>query len=254
MPSGLELGPPSDPPPLKGLTPAERVETMVEWFFDNFEDPANSTPYEGEYIYIWGGPYDAEEEIADAFGDIPEDELAEVVEQIHMGGPFDWAPNGNRLRPDNIDDEADAEEAQPLAERLAELQAQLDELKEVVDAIKNVDPMLGHNQPPAEYRLGLEDVDIGELSLAIDEIRAELNTAEPQEDANPENLERANGRLRGIARKLGRWIAAGAVAGAVGMVEQIGGELWEDPAALYAKIESIVHTVTEWIFFLVSLI
>ena len=33
----------------------------------NFEDPANETPYEsseGGYIYIWGGPYDALEQLS----------------------------------------------------------------------------------------------------------------------------------------------------------------------------------------------
>ncbi len=35
-----------------------RTELLRDWFFERYEDPANSTPYnsaEGGYLYIWGG-------------------------------------------------------------------------------------------------------------------------------------------------------------------------------------------------------
>lgn len=39
------------------------VENMVEWFLENYKDPADGVPWEdGEYIYVYGGPYHAEEE------------------------------------------------------------------------------------------------------------------------------------------------------------------------------------------------
>ena len=62
MSSGLERKETTEPPSLEGLDREARIEAMVEWFGDNFEDPAQETPYEsaeGGYIYIWGGPYDA---------------------------------------------------------------------------------------------------------------------------------------------------------------------------------------------------
>ena len=68
--AGADLVGPSDPPSLDGLEEDEAVEAMVDWFAANYEDPAQSTPYdssEGGYQYIWGGPYDAEEEIWGAF-------------------------------------------------------------------------------------------------------------------------------------------------------------------------------------------
>ena len=52
----------SEAPSLDDLTHDERVEAMKEWFWENFEDPANETPYEsreGGYQWIWGGPFDA---------------------------------------------------------------------------------------------------------------------------------------------------------------------------------------------------
>ena len=41
-----------------------QVKVMEPWFYQNFEDPAEKTPYvsaEGGYQWIWGGPYDASE-------------------------------------------------------------------------------------------------------------------------------------------------------------------------------------------------
>ena len=48
-----------EPKDLEGLDSSEQVELMKEWFYENYEDPANRTPYEsaeGGYIWIWGGP------------------------------------------------------------------------------------------------------------------------------------------------------------------------------------------------------
>ena len=60
MSSGLELKPPSHPPSLADLEDDEaRVEAMVEWYRNNYEDPTDHTPYdggEGGFKYIWGGP------------------------------------------------------------------------------------------------------------------------------------------------------------------------------------------------------
>jgi hypothetical protein len=65
----IDMHPAERSPDLRGKSDEEAVELMREWFFENFEDPANNTPYEGEYIYIWGGPYYAEEELRAAFED-----------------------------------------------------------------------------------------------------------------------------------------------------------------------------------------
>ncbi|MGO7919425.1 hypothetical protein ACC755_09675 [Rhizobium ruizarguesonis] len=69
---------------------------MVEWFFDNFEDPAEKTPHassDGGYQYIWGGPYDASEELYSHFGDVANEELIQAaVDQVQEDGLFDWAP------------------------------------------------------------------------------------------------------------------------------------------------------------------
>jgi hypothetical protein len=96
----VDVRPPFKPPGLRGCDHEEAVERMTEWFFANFEDPAESTPWdEGEYVYIWGGPYDAREEIEAAFGNTASEQaIDEAVEAIESDG-YEWAPNVCRLGP-----------------------------------------------------------------------------------------------------------------------------------------------------------
>jgi hypothetical protein len=65
---------------------------MVQWFHENYEDPAVRLPYEsreGGYQWIWGGPYDAREQIGDQFSDIAdEDAIEAAVEGSHAGWPL----------------------------------------------------------------------------------------------------------------------------------------------------------------------
>ncbi|MGH0244409.1 hypothetical protein [Sinorhizobium meliloti] len=74
---------------------ANRVDSIVEWFSENYEDPAHSLPYisaEGGYQWISGGPYDAREVISDAYPHLPDDVLDAAVEAIERDGITDWAP------------------------------------------------------------------------------------------------------------------------------------------------------------------
>src|SRR5271154_773105 len=60
----------------------EQREFMRDWFFQNFEDPVNSLPHDDEtkeYIFLWGGPYDAKEQLWDKFGEVVSEELGRVV-------------------------------------------------------------------------------------------------------------------------------------------------------------------------------
>lgn len=67
-------------------TKEEAKGILKQWFYENYEDPANSCPYEsreGGYQYIWGGPYSAGDELFHKFGHyIDEDLLDEVTEEI----------------------------------------------------------------------------------------------------------------------------------------------------------------------------
>ena len=77
-------------------------EVMRTWFFENYENPAESTPYEsaeGGYIYIWGGPYNASEVLNDEFRDlISEDIISDLVEELEQEC-FEWSgkPDADRF-------------------------------------------------------------------------------------------------------------------------------------------------------------
>lgn len=88
----VEWEPPSEPPDI--------VDLMVQWFFGNFEDPAQNTSWdEGEYIFIWGEPFYACEEL-DAFGAaVTPQALEKAVAKMEEDG-WEWAPSDSRMRPE----------------------------------------------------------------------------------------------------------------------------------------------------------
>ncbi len=64
-----------------------QIEAMRSWFFVNYEDPVESCPYdsaEGGYQYIYGGPYDAEEQLQEEFGGlVDEDTIEELASELN---------------------------------------------------------------------------------------------------------------------------------------------------------------------------
>ena len=73
-----------------------QIEAMRRWFCERYEDPANNTPYEsaeGGYQFIWGGPYDPDDEIQERFGEVVEyDVMEELIEDLHQNVGDRWAP------------------------------------------------------------------------------------------------------------------------------------------------------------------
>lgn len=69
---------------------------MLRWFFSRYQDPANDTPYdEGEYVYIHGGPYQADDELYRRFGkciDDADEVIGTVIEHVESEGTQEWAP------------------------------------------------------------------------------------------------------------------------------------------------------------------
>jgi hypothetical protein len=59
---------------------------LEAWFLRRYADPLESCPYEsreGGYQWIWGGPYDAEEELCASWcGAFTEEFLAQVAEDL----------------------------------------------------------------------------------------------------------------------------------------------------------------------------
>lgn len=74
----------------------EHIDEMKEWFLENYEDPANSCPYEskeGGYVYIYGGPYEAEDVLYSEFGGIYNDREIEIAakELEDENGVIEWS-------------------------------------------------------------------------------------------------------------------------------------------------------------------
>lgn len=97
----IDILPASLPPVLDPqVSQDDHVDLMVEWFHANFEDPANSLPYEskeGGYQWLWGGPFDATEQLYDAFPDATESEIAAAVGRIEHYGVVEWSVSGDRV-------------------------------------------------------------------------------------------------------------------------------------------------------------
>ena len=77
---------------------------MKDWFLKHFEDPAERTPYEsaeGGYIWIWGGPYNAREELEDEFGDIVSEDVIDELANELEGHGYEWAPTPSPADYDN---------------------------------------------------------------------------------------------------------------------------------------------------------
>lgn len=61
---------------------ATQLEVMRHWFYQHYEDPAESCPHdsgEGGFQFIYGGPYDAWDELNDEFGGVVPDNVIEKL-------------------------------------------------------------------------------------------------------------------------------------------------------------------------------
>ena len=169
---------------------AHKSELMFQWFHENFEDPAVSTPYEsaeGGYQWIWGGPHDAREELSSQFdGLVSEALIEEVATRIEENGLTDWAPVHNVEDWEDIDysdepasldsflDEPSPRYGTPADhEARARAKAALDQLRSALDKPRPIG--IGHNRPPKE----LEPEEIKRLRPAISKLRAEFGKPDP---------------------------------------------------------------------------
>jgi hypothetical protein len=90
------------PQSLQYKSKEDQLEVMRNWFFENFEDPANACPYngrEGGYAYIYGGPYDAYEELQEMFEKHIKSNYIEELANELQSDCWEWSGNSN-----NIDD------------------------------------------------------------------------------------------------------------------------------------------------------
>ncbi len=167
---------------------AEKRELMLQWFYENFEDPAERTPYEsaeGGYQWIWGG---AREQLDGMFGDIVSESLIEeVAQEVERNGLTEWAPTPSR-------DDYDMDEPPPEITSLeifldkpsanygtpedhearARAREALEALRVALDRPRPVG--IGHNRPPEDVE---EPEEIRELRQALVELQTEFSKPNP---------------------------------------------------------------------------
>ena len=184
---------------VKALGPDEQYEYLLSWFFHYFEDPAHETPYEsaeGGYQYIFGGPYDAEEELGSEFGDaVPEEVMQRVIDRLQTVG-FEWAPSDNH--PNRSRDEEDDRPTEPLDQVFERLQSGLEltpdlvgspKRQAVIDAanalqdalVKFAAPSIGHNHPPEDIEAdeAINQEQISELTRDLTFVKEEAAAPRP---------------------------------------------------------------------------
>lgn len=199
----VQLDPVSSPPDLTGLSDDEAVEVIKEWFFFNFEGPEQATPRDdGEFVYIWGGPYDARDVISDVFGDVAtEDSVESAIRAVEDEGN-DWAPHGNRVQSfaEDFPDDSPAVDlpSDPLALH-AEMLARITALENALAKLPPRRRGIGDNRPPEPIEKEvLSEADQRSVETAI----AVLKAQPPEPAETPAKALKAVQFLGGIAKRL----------------------------------------------------
>lgn len=189
------------------------LEEMVDWFHENFEDPQNETPYDGEtgeYQYVWGGPFDAADMIGSQFGDQYDQKWIDAaVEDVTSDGTYDWAPTSGGDFYEPPDDDADAEERpseaqEGRAEISARIISRLDSLEATLASLAAAPPNIGHNVPPDEVGLPpYDDQSRRDLEEAARATREEVTEDAPDVD----RLDTARSTFSKAGSAILKWIA-----------------------------------------------
>lgn len=191
---------------------AEKRDLILQWFYANYEDPAENTPFEsaeGGYQYIWGGPYEARDELYAMFGDIvPESLIEDVANEIEKGGTFDWAPVQKEDDYEQNDDEPASLEiyldepserygsAAELGVRAQALVA-IERLEKIIEKRRAIG--IGHNLPPEPVEEGPDEP---ELREAVHELKLEFKARSPA----IATIKKWANRLRDVLVVAGKWV------------------------------------------------
>jgi hypothetical protein len=86
----------------KRLSKEKQIGVMRDWFFSNFSDP-NILPYdssEGGFQWIWGGPFDAADELDSEFGGIAKQGAIDSLSSELADENPEWSGNPDLYEPD----------------------------------------------------------------------------------------------------------------------------------------------------------
>lgn len=184
------------------------IDQMVEWFGEQFEDPANQTPYEeGEYFYVFGGPFDANDVLSDQFGtEYKEEWIEAAIEKVQASGTFEWAPTsyGDYYeRPERDEETYSTPPPTPQTELSDQILDRLDTLEERLASLYDGPPPIGHNQPPGDAgATPYSDDSQRELQEAIIVARQEVRADRP----DPEIVEKSESIFKRIGTAIAVWV------------------------------------------------
>lgn len=93
-----------------GMSKEDALVEMEMWFHSNYADPVEMCPFEsreGGYQYIWGGPYDAEEQLFSEFGGYVKDSIIEELASKLNDVCSEWSGRPDDPEPDDYIDYED---------------------------------------------------------------------------------------------------------------------------------------------------
>ena len=249
---------------LKRLPGKEQIAHMVEWFHRMYEDPIHETPHDSEtkgYLYIWGGPFNARDELWNEFGDLVSDHVIQAaVSEVESDGTLEWAPTDSNPKhwgvPDEDEDDSD-EPVVPTLDNIRErcasgvtpkfgdpvearsrkvLRSQIARLRDAIEEEPKHHGGIGHNHPPESLSLSLELT--VEVMEAVNEIDNETTSPVPNVDAVVESTGRLGMVLGWIGRKLDLSVDSfmktiGMLAGGAVVAESAGVPVLESVARVY---------------------
>lgn len=268
---GLGLFPPENPheflsdEALTDLPQEEQVEALCDWFRWNYEDPVEETPWDGEdktYVYIWGGPYDAKEELYGRFdGVVDEVAIEAAAGAIQSDGTWEWAPAGRRVRPEDEveDDKVDGSTFDEAVIR-EKVRQSLDDLEHAAEQLRPVRSLIGHNNPPEPIIDVPYTIDDEQSVQAVTRnVREQL---EVEGELPVENLITRRRTLMELWDKIGAWIAQktnlaadeaaksfGKTIGnlaATGVSAALGAAIYN----FWAVLQTAAKTIGEWISYI----
>ena len=83
---------------ISGYGPRHRINSLVEWFHQNYDDPVNHLPHissEGGYQWIFGPPCEAYDALSENFPEEPEEIILAAVKEIESDGLYEWVSLAN---------------------------------------------------------------------------------------------------------------------------------------------------------------
>lgn len=239
--------PPDD---FSGMDLDDAVAAIREWFYENFEDPAESTPYEsaeGGYQYIWGGPYDTRDIIENVFADTASEELiAAAIAELETDSDV-WVPSTSRRQAPEEDEPPDEE--LDIKALHVQLQERVHSLEEALKRVPQPPAGMGHNRPPEPLEAEpLDENDRKEIATALQTLKAQ--PVDPQDKGAV--AQAALGQIESKRAKLGRWLAQQGQVFTTEAVKEAGKRFGQwAPAAFWLwfmdQMFGLSHVVQKWL-------